>query len=297
MGNGSPRFWGHALAALSAILAPAFASLGAMAAEGRPVDWQLTFQDSVTPIGDQIHVFHNFLLVIITAITLFVLGLLIYVMLRFNERVNPKPSRNAHNTLLEVAWTVVPVLILIVIAIPSFRLLFAQYDFPKADLTVKAIGSQWYWTYEYPDHDGLKFDSFIVEDKDLKPGQPRLLAVDNEVVVPVKKNVHVLVTATDVIHNWTVPSFGVKVDAVPGRLLKTWFRAEKTGVFYGQCSELCGQKHAFMPITVRVVSEAEFAAWLEGAKKKFATRPAVRDRDVARAEDKVDGTPVSVAQK
>lgn len=249
------------------------------AAEGQPDPWQLGFQTAVTPIAEQINDFHNFLLVIITATALFVLVLLIYALFRFNEKNNPEPSRNTHNTFLEVAWTVVPVLILMVIAVPSFRLLFAQYNFPVADLTIKAIGNQWSWTYEYPDQDGMTFDSFILEDGDLKPGQPRLLAVDNEVVVPVNKNIHVLVTASDVLHNWTVPSFGVKVDAVPGRLIKTWFRAQKTGVFYGQCSELCGQRHAFMPIAVRVVTDSEFAAWVEGAKKKFANRLPVEEKD------------------
>ncbi len=241
---------------------------------GQPRDWQLGFQEAVTPIMRQLTDFHNFLLILITVITLFVLGLLVYVALRFNENANPTPSKTSHNTILEVLWTVVPILILVVIAVPSFRLLFAQYDFPKADLTVKAIGNQWYWTYEYPDQGNLTFDAVMLEKNELKPGQPRLLATDNEVVVPVNKNVHILVTASDVLHNWTIPAFGVKVDAVPGRIIRTWFRAEKTGVYYGQCSELCGQKHAFMPITVRVVSDAEFASWLETAKKKFASLPA-----------------------
>lgn len=249
-----------------------------LAAEGQPEPWQLGMQTAVTPIAEQTIDFHNFLLVITTAIALFVLGLLIYVLFRFNEKANPKPSRNTHNTILEVVWTVVPVLILVMIAIPSFRLLFAQYNFPNADLTIKAVGNQWSWTYEYPDQDGLTFDSFMLQENELQPGQPRLLSVDNEVVVPLNKNVHVLVTASDVIHNWTVPSFGVKTDAVPGRLVKTWFRAEKTGIYYGQCSELCGQKHAFMPIAVRVVTESEFAEWVERAKKKFASGLPVQDK-------------------
>ena len=167
-----------------------------------------------------------------------------------------------------------------VIAVPSFRLLFVQYDFPKADVTIKAIGNQWYWTYEYPDNDDLTFDAIIVEDEDLKPGQPRLLATDNDVVVPVNKNVHVLITAADVLHNWTVPAFGVKVDAVPGRVLRTWFRAEKTGTFYGQCSELCGSRHAFMPIAVRVVTDEEYAAWLEKAKQEFARAPLPSEKTI-----------------
>jgi cytochrome c oxidase subunit 2 len=207
--------------------------------------------------------------IIIVLIALFVLGLLIYVMIRFNEKRHPQPSRTTHNTVLEVAWTIIPVLILVAIAIPSFRLLFAQYDFPKADLTLTATGSQWYWTYEYPDH-GITFASIMVQEADLKPGQPRLLTVDREVVVPVNKNVIVQVKANDVIHDWAVPSFGIKLDAVPGRLQTTWFRAERTGWFYGQCSELCGRNHAFMPIAIRVVSDEDFAAWLDSQKKSAA---------------------------
>jgi cytochrome c oxidase subunit 2 len=245
----------------------------AMAESGQPRNWQLGFQEAATPIMRQLNEFHDFLLILCTVVTLFVLGLLVYVALRFNENVNPTPSKTSHHTMLEVAWTVVPILILVVIAVPSFRLLFAQYDFPKADLTVKAIGNQWYWTYEYPDQGDLTFDAVMLEDNELKPGQLRLLSTDNEVVVPVNKNIHVLITATDVLHNWTIPAFGVKVDAVPGRVIRTWFRAEKTGVFYGQCSELCGGRHAYMPITVRVVSDGEFASWLEKAKKQFASVP------------------------
>jgi len=237
----------------------------AYAKEGAPVPWQLGFQPSATPIMEQIHSFHDYVNVIITLIALFVLGLLVYVMIRFNERRNPQPSRTTHNTALEIAWTVIPVLILIAIAIPSFRLLYAQYDFPKADLHITATGSQWYWTYEYPDH-GITFDSLMVPEADLKPGQPRLLTVDREVVVPVNKNVIVGLKANDVIHNWAVPAFGVKLDAVPGRLQSTWFRAESEGIYYGQCSELCGRNHAFMPIAVRVVSEEEFADWLAETK-------------------------------
>lgn len=268
MGNGLSAA-GRFLAA--AILALISTGNHALAAPGRPEPWQLNFQDPVTPIARQMDSFHDFLLIIITLITLFVLGLLIYVMLRFNEKSNPKPAKFTHNTAIEVAWTIVPVLILIMITIPSFRLLFAQYDFPKADITIKAIGNQWFWTYEYPDHGDMSFDAVMLEDDELKPGQPRLLATDNDVVVPVNKNVHILVTASDVIHNWAIPSFGVRVDAVPGRLIKTWFRAEKEGTYYGQCSELCGVRHAFMPITVRVVSDQEFAAWLVTAKKEFAS--------------------------
>jgi cytochrome c oxidase subunit 2 len=229
------------------------------------------FQKANTPIMEQITSFHTYVTIIITIIALFVLALLVYVMSRFNEKRNPEPARTTHNTPLEIAWTVVPILILVAIAIPSFRLLFAQYDFPKADLTVTATGNQWYWTYEYPDQ-GIHFDSIIVQDADLKPGQPRLLTVDHELVVPVNKNIVVQVKATDVIHDWAVPSFGVKLDAVPGRLQLAWFRAEREGMFYGQCSELCGRNHAFMPIAVRVVSEAEFNDWVAKTKAPTASR-------------------------
>jgi len=241
----------------------------AYAKDGQPAPWQLGFQPAASPIMEQITSFHTYVTIIITVIGLFVLGLLIYVMSRFNEKRNPDPSRTTHNTTLEVAWTIVPVLILVAIAIPSFRLLFAQYDIPKPDLTITATGSQWYWTYEYPDH-GITFDSIMVQEADLKEGQPRLLTVDREVVVPVGKNVVVGVKSNDVIHDWAMPSFGVKLDAVPGRLQTTWFRAEREGVYYGQCSELCGRNHAFMPIAVRVVSETDFADWLAKTKASAA---------------------------
>jgi cytochrome c oxidase subunit 2 len=237
----------------------------AYALDGQPVPWQMDFQPAATPIMEQITAFHTYVTIIITLIALFVLGLLVYVMARFNEKRHPEPTRTTHNTPLEIAWTVVPVLILVAIAIPSFRLLFAQYDFPKPDLTITATGNQWYWTYEYPDQ-GITFDSIMVPEADLKPGQPRLLTVDHEVVVPVNKNVQVGIKSNDVIHDWAMPSFGIKLDAVPGRLQTTWFRAEREGVYHGQCSELCGRNHAFMPITVRVVSEQEFADWLTKTK-------------------------------
>src|SRR5499433_1280630 len=242
----------------------------ALAASGQPMPWQLGMQKGATPVMDDIIWFHDFLLWVISAIALFVLALLITVMVKFNSRSNPVPSRTTHNTAIEVIWTVVPVLILVTIAVPSFRLLFFQLNMPKADLTVKATGKQWFWTYSYPDSK-FEFDSLMVQEKDLKPGQPRLLTVDNEMVVPVNKVVRMQVTGFDVIHSFTVPSFGIKIDAIPGRLNETWFKATKEGWYYGQCSELCGKDHAFMPIAVRVVSEAEFATWVEEAKKKFAS--------------------------
>jgi cytochrome c oxidase subunit II len=239
----------------------------ALAGVGQPSPWGLGLQEAASPVMADIVWFHNFLLWIITAIVVFVLILLVTVMVRFNARANPTPSRTTHNALIEVLWTIVPVIILLAIAVPSFRLLFVQLDTPKPDLTVKATGKQWYWSYNYPDNGNFEFDSLIVEDKDLKPGQPRLLTVDNEMVVPVNKVVHVLVTGADVIHSFAVPSFGIKIDAVPGRLNDTWFKATSEGTFHGQCSELCGKDHAFMPITVRVVNDTEFAAWVAAEKK------------------------------
>ena len=237
----------------------------ALAGDGLATPWQMGFQKSASPIMTQITDFHTYVTIIITVIALFVLALMVYVMARFNEKRNPTPSRTSHNTLLEVAWTVIPIFILVAIAIPSFRLLFAQYDFPKADITITATGSQWYWSYEYPD-EGINFDSIMVPEANLKEGQPRLLTVDHEVVVPVNANVVVGLKSNDVIHDWAVPSFGVKLDAVPGRLQQTWFRAEREGIYYGQCSELCGRNHAFMPIAVRVVSQDEYDAWVAGHK-------------------------------
>jgi len=267
------RFYVAALLAVMALLGAG----AAWAGTGQPSDWQIGPQGSVTPVMDDIVWFHNYLLVIITCITIFVLGLLVVVVVRFNARANPTPSRTTHNTLLEVAWTLVPVLILLSIAIPSFKYLFFQLNLPKADLIVKATGKQWFWSYAYPDSK-FEFDSLMLSDKerkaildkDPKADVPRLLSVDNELVVPVNKNVVVQVTGADVIHAWAVPSFGVKIDAIPGRLNETWFRAEREGIYYGQCSELCGKDHAFMPIKVRVVSEQAFTAWLEEAKKKYA---------------------------
>jgi cytochrome c oxidase subunit 2 len=241
----------------------------AFAELGQPAPWEYKLQEAATPVMDRIIWFHNMLLWIITIVTLFVLALLVTVTVKFNARSNPVPSRATHNTLIEVAWTLIPVLILVGIAVPSFRLLFEELDVPKADLTIKATGKQWYWSYAYPDNGKFEFDSLMTQDK-----QPRLLGVDNEMVVPVNKVVRVQTTGADVIHSFAVPAFGIKIDAIPGRLNETWFKATKLGMFYGQCSELCGNDHAFMPIAVRVVNAQEFATWVEGAKKKFAASPA-----------------------
>jgi cytochrome c oxidase subunit II len=246
----------------------------AWAGVGQPSDWQIGPQEAATPVMEDIVRFHTILLVIIALITAFVLGLLVIVVTRFNARANPTPSRTTHNTLLEVAWTAIPVLILVGIAILSFKSLFFQLKPPPADLTVKATARQWSWTYTYPDSK-FEFNSYVLSDKEIKArlakdpkaDVPRLLAVDNELVVPVNKVVRVQVTGADVIHAFAVPSFGVKIDAIPGRLNETWFKAEREGVYYGQCSELCGKDHAFMPIAVRVVSEQAYTTWVENAKK------------------------------
>jgi cytochrome c oxidase subunit 2 len=238
----------------------------------QPRDWQVGFQDAATPVMEDLSWLHNSVLMpIITVVALFVLGLLVTIMLRFNAKANPTPAKFSHNTLIEVAWTIAPIFILMIIVIPSFQLLYKQDTIPEADLTIKAIGNQWYWTYEYPDHGDFSFDALLIQDADLKPGQPRLLATDNHVVVPVNKTVRVIVTAeaTGVIHNWAIPAFGLKMDAVPGRLNETWFQATKEGLYYGQCSELCGIGHAYMPIAVEVVSEARFSEWVTGAQTEF----------------------------
>jgi cytochrome c oxidase subunit II len=259
------------LSVLAATFLLALAGAGAaLAGLGQPSEWQIGLQQSATPVMDFIIWFHDFLLYIITAIAVFVLVLLIVVITRFNARANPAPSRTTHNTLIEVTWTIVPIIILLIIAVPSFKLLFLQLNIPATDLTVKATGKQWYWSYSYPDNGPFEFDSLMLRESDRKEGQPRLLAVDNEMVVPVNKTVRVITTGADVIHAFAVPSFGIKIDAIPGRINETWFKATREGVYYGQCSELCGKDHAYMPIAVRVVSEQAFASWVEEAKKKYA---------------------------
>ena len=256
----------------------------ALAGLGQPSPWQVGLQQSASPVMDNIIWFHDFLLYIITGIAGFVLILLVVVMVRFNARTNPIPSRTTHNTLIEIAWTLIPIVILMFIAVPSFKLLFLQLNVPAADLTVKATGKQWYWSYSYPDNGQFEFDSLMLKEGERKEGQPRLLAVDNEMVVPVNKTVRVITTGSDVIHSFAVPSFGIKIDAVPGRINETWFTATREGVYYGQCSELCGKDHAFMPIAVRAVSEQAFSAWVEEAKKKYAREEVPPATTVAAAQ-------------
>jgi cytochrome c oxidase subunit 2 len=247
------------------------ALLGAAAAAAAvPEPWQLGLQPAASPIAERVHSFHNLLLGVITLITLFVLALLIYTCVRFRESRNPVPSRRSHNTLLEIVWTAVPVLILVIIAIPSFKLLYYQDRLPETELTIKAIGHQWYWTYEYPDHGNFTFDAIMLPDEEIGPGQHRLLETDNRVVLPVGTNIRVLVTAADVLHAWAMPSMGVKVDAVPGRLNELWLHITEPGVYYGQCSELCGANHGFMPIAVEALPKEEFEAWVAEAQTRFA---------------------------
>ena len=252
------------------LAASAFGFAVSALADGAPRPWQMGLQKAATPSMERIDALHDLLLVIITLICVLVLALLAYVMFRFNERRNPVPSKTAHNTVVEVIWTVVPVLILVGVAIPSFKLLYFTDRAADAEMTIKAIGRQWYWSYEYPDNGNFTFDALPVADEDLEPGGYRLLETDNRVVVPVDTTIRVLITGGDVLHAWAVPSFGVKMDAVPGRINETWIRIEREGVYYGQCSELCGVGHAYMPIAVEAVSKEEFARWVEEAQQNFA---------------------------
>lgn len=315
------RIWSVPVALAAALGIWMFSAAAVMAGVGQPSDRQMGLQDPVTEVAAEISRFHDVVNTIIIAITIFVMILLVIVMVRFNERANPTPSRTTHHTGLEIAWTVIPILILVVIAIPSFKLLYLQYSYPKPDLTIKAIGNAWYWEHEYPDHDGFKVTSNMIRDEDVlkaelgeaefdkrykgleglalgkrlyadavplykKRNQVRQLSVDNEIAVPENKVVHVLVTATDVIHNWTIPSFGSKVDAVPGRITATWFRATRRGLYFGQCSELCGKDHASMPIAVRVVSQADFDAWSGAMRSAKNERDSTRRREfINRARD------------
>jgi len=254
--------------AILAALGAVFGAGNAFADEPRP--WETGFQAAATPVMERIESFHTELLYIITAISVFVLGLLLWVIVRYNERANPKPSRTTHNTMVEVAWTVIPILILVAIVVPSFKLLYFEGDIQKPDMIIKAIGHQWYWSYEYTTDGKFTFDANLVQDKDLKQGQLRLLTTDNPLVVPDDTLIEVQETSTDVIHAWAMPSFGVKTDAVPGKLNDTWFKVTQPGTYYGQCSELCGNGHGYMPIMVQAVSKADYQKWVDEAKKKFA---------------------------
>ena len=282
-------FYGACIAA-SALLLTAGQALAEDLGIAKP--WELGFQAPASPVMERIEHFHNYwLLPLATGIVILVLGLMLYCFIRFNAKSNPTPSKTTHNTLIEVIWTVVPALVLIVIAVPALKLLYFADKAENPDLTVRAIGNQWFWTYEYPDQDDLTFDSVLVKEENLQPGQHRLLAVDNHVVVPVGEKVRLLTGSNDVIHSWAIPALGVKMDAVPGRINETWFEAEKVGTYYGQCSELCGKDHAYMPIVVDVVSKADFDRWVVEAKEKYAQGNSVSPVKVAGAT-----SPVRVAQ-
>jgi cytochrome c oxidase subunit 2 len=268
-----------AVIALACALSPRHAGAEVF---GGPEQGQIGFLPTVTGNGDDIVWFHNWILLpVCIGISALVLGLIVYIVYRFNENANPVPSRRTHNAVLEFVWTVTPALLLVFIAVPSFRLLANQLIIPAPDLTLKVTASQWHWNYGYPKSEGgFSFDSLVVDDKDLKPGQPRVITADNPMVVPIGKVIELDVVSQDVIHSFSVPSFGVKIDAIPGRLNKYWFKAEREGFFYGQCSNICGIDHAFMPINVRVLGQKDYEAWLVQAKKQFATADGV---DVAAA--------------
>jgi cytochrome c oxidase subunit II len=264
----------HLLRRLGA--ATALMSSAALATAGRalaqaPKPWQMGMQAAASPVQAKIESLHTLVLWIITIITIFVALLLVWVMYRYNARRNPVPSRTSHNTLLEVAWTVLPVLILVVIAIPSFRLVYFEDRTNAADMTIKVTGHQWYWEYTYPDSGNIDFTSYYVKDEDLKPGQLRLLDVDNPLVIPAGKNIRILTNSADVIHSFYIPSFGVQRYAIPGRTIETWVRADKPGQYYGECNQVCGTNHSFMPISIRVVTPEEFTDWVKDAKTKFAS--------------------------
>ena len=252
---------------------------GVAAAEGGPKNWQLGFRPPASPTAEEIHWFNDVILLpIIVAIVVFVMALLVYVMWRFSEKRNPTPSKTTHNTLIEVLWTAIPVIILIVIAIPSFKLLYFADRTEEADMTLKATGHTWYWSYQYPDYGDFEFDAYMVADEDLQEGQKRLLTTDNMVVLPVETNIRLLITAADVLHSFALPAMGIKLDAVPGRVNETWLRINEEGTYYGQCSELCGTGHSYMPIMIKAVSKAEFERWTTQAKEEFAAADSVENK-------------------
>lgn len=266
-----------ALGALASLFVLSTGAASATPNQGLARDGQMGFQQAITPVMENIATFHAMVLWIIVGITIFVLALMLWAMIRYNAKANPEPQKFSHNTLVEVIWTAVPVIILVVIAIPSFQLLYYQDTIPESDFTIKATGNQWNWGYEYPDHGGFSYVANMVSDEDLGENQPRLLATDLPVVVPAGSTVRVEVTASDVIHNWAMPSFGIKIDAIPGRLNETWFEVgdEDVGIYYGQCSELCGLRHAFMPIEIHVVPQDVFDAWVEAANEDPYTAPQI----------------------
>jgi cytochrome c oxidase subunit 2 len=266
--------WFNRAAALAVFGSVVFGLLALMAgtAEAQyPTPWQLGMQAAASPMKEMIGDLHNLLLIIITLITIFVMVLLVYVMVKFRASANPVPSRTTHNTAVEILWTVIPVIILVIVAIPSFKLLYFQDRATNPEMTLKVTGRQWYWSYEYTDQNGLTFDSYMIPESDIKPGQKRLLEVDNRIVLPVDTDVRILVAGSDVMHSWMVSALGVQIYAVPGRVNETWVRITKPGVYYGQCNQICGINHAYMPIAVEAVSKQDYERWLVEAKRKFAS--------------------------
>ena len=250
-------------------------NLNAIEPQGVAKDYGIDLQNPVTEVAKDVYSMHAFVTIIMAIITLFVLGLIIWVCYKYSASKNKNPSKTVHNTVVEILWTAIPVLILVIIAVPSFKLLYKQDVIPEPDLTIKAIGYQWYWGYEYPDNGNFTYEAFMLQSEDeLEEDKPfkRMLTTDTKVVVPVNKIVRMQVTAADVLHSWAIPAFGVKTDAVPGRLNETWFKAEKTGIYYGMCSELCGVNHQSMPIEIHVVTQNEFDVWVEEAKTKYASK-------------------------
>ena len=272
---------------LSAVLIFMVQSYTAMAQTGKPEPWGINMQNAASPSADYLHSFHDMMIYIITAISVFVLILLMWVVIRYNKRANPVPSKTSHNLAIEILWTLVPVLILLVIALPSMRMLYFLDRTEDPDMTLKITGYQWYWGYEYPDHEGINFLSYMIPDDEINEadGQVRLLSVDNPIVLPVDTNVQILMTGGDVIHSWTVPSLGVKIDAIPGKINETWVRITKPGTYYGQCSELCGKAHAYMPIEIRAVSKEDFDAWVGTAKEEFSAVDIIKPTQFAYLED------------
>lgn len=260
-----------ALLAVTAVAALAAVSGEAYAEQYLAQDWDWWLLEPRSPSAEKIHAFHNIVMFVEVAITVFVLVLMGYICFRFSKKRNPVPSKTTHNTMLEVAWTGIPIIILIALAVPSLKTLYYVDTHPDPDMTIKVIGNQWYWSYEYPEHGDIAFDSIMLQDDELAPGQPRLLTVDNPLVVPANTNIRVLQTSNDVIHNWAVPSLMLKLDTTPGRVNETWFNALDEGTYYGMCSELCGVNHAFMPIQIEAVSPAEFEAWITRAQEEFAS--------------------------
>jgi cytochrome c oxidase subunit 2 len=299
--DGSMRyFWRLCAALFATLVAPVIGPLGqikpALAQQVyAPRNWEMGMQPAGGPVKQAIIDLHDGVLVLITVITLFVAGLLLWVMWRYNAKRNPAPSQLSHNTFLEVAWTVIPILILVVMAIPSFRLVYYLDRTPDADLTIKVTAHQWYWEYNYPDKGNIDFSSYIVPDEQLKPGQLRLLTVDNDLVVPAGKNIRVLETSTDVIHSFFVPSLGVQRYAIPGRTIETWFRADKPGLYYGECNQICGTNHSRMPIVVHAVTPQEFDAWVVQAKTKFSDAGSPATASSPAAATQAGMTPAGVA--